>query len=123
MKSTAKGLLVMSIAVVFGTACGSGMGKEVRTDIQGRMAFAQPALGFCYADALKRKYAEGTLQVAFEAEPNTGRFSKVSVKTSEIPDQQLQRCVIQVISKLKLSKPQKTVVAVDSYPIRFSAIR
>ena len=115
-------ILLGAAALLACGACGSGMGKAVRSDIEARMASARPAIEQCYAAGLTRKAAvNGSVQLQFEAEAKTGQFVKVKLAHSNLNDPETEQCLISEVGKLKLEKPQKTVVAVDNYPIRFTA--
>jgi hypothetical protein len=99
---------------------GSGMGKQVRADVAARMQTIQAPVGSCYEAALKRnRKLAGTMTIEFVAAPGTGKFSQARVKQNDLPDPEIERCVLDEVQRLALSKPQKTAVAVE-FPLRFA---
>lgn len=103
------------------TACGgAGLSADVRTDVAARMATAQQPISSCYADALKsNRKLRGMIVLTFAAAPSTGEFTDIVIQHDELGDQNLQRCVVTEVAKLKLQKPQSTRIAVSSYPLHF----
>ena len=110
------------IASVFVVACsGAGMGEGVRKDVTARMQSAQPDLAACYKAALERKRKlRGQMVLAFDAAPKSGVFQNVRVVRDEVGDPALAGCVVERVSTLKLATPQKTGVAIESYPVDFA---
>jgi TonB family protein len=125
-KFTAYPVGLLAVAIATSTlgmvGCGgSGMGKAVRKDIVGQMESAKPALSDCYKQALTRdRKSTGTVVVRFKVAADSGQFQNAEVADSSVSDPELEQCVLTKVSALKLAKPQKTVVGVDSYPIRFT---
>ena len=117
-----RGLLVMICgAMLLGACGGSGVGKGVRDDIQNQMASAETPMGQCYAEALERNdRLVGTITLSFMIQEKSGQFSNVQAASSSVDDQDMEQCVINKVSALKLQTPQKAKVAVDSYPVRFT---
>lgn len=112
---------VSSLLAGAGGCAGSGFGKGVRTDVQGRMASIGGDLAACYSDALTRdRQAQGTVVVSFVARMGTGKFDDVKVVRSDITDPAMQQCVVQKVGALALQTPVKNQVAVE-YPLAFSA--
>ncbi len=105
-------------------ACGgSGTGKAVREGVSAQMLTIQSPIAKCYEEALTRsRQLRGQMILSFRIEPKTGKFQEARVASSELPDPQLERCVLAEVSKLVLPKPQKTVVGIDTYPLRFSPL-
>lgn len=117
-----RALLVTGAAALLLGACGgSGLGKGVRTDIQNQMESAREPMAQCYADALERNAdLVGTMTVSFVVQAKSGQFSNVQTRRSSLEDQEMEQCVINQVSSLKLQTPQKSKVAVDAYPVRFT---
>ena len=119
--SNRNALLSILIGASLAACGGSGIGKSVRTDVTKQMSTIEPTVAGCYKEALVRdRSTQGTIVLAFKIEPNTGKFMKASVVSSDVGDTELESCVVAEVSKLALAKPQKTKVGVDTYPIRFS---
>lgn len=98
----------------------SGMGTEVRTDIQTQMASAKPALDDCYKTALKsNRRLRGMITVDLIAEASTGLFKNVAIRRDELQDPTVRQCIQSEITKLKLATPTSANVQF-SYPFRFS---
>ena len=120
-----RSLLKISIlSLVMGTAAacgGAGTGKGVRTDVTKQMSTIQAPVASCYKEALTRsRKTAGTMVLSFKIEPKTGKFKDAAVASSSLGDPALEKCVVGEVSKLALTKPQSTVVGIDSYPIKFS---
>jgi len=112
--------LIIPLLVVAAACGGAGLGKDVRADISARIQSAQPDFQACYADALKTHHKlKGVLVLAFAAAPSTGQFTDVTVGHNEINEPTMVQCVIAVVTKLKLEKPQSTRLAIPSQPINF----
>jgi hypothetical protein len=113
--------IIAVIAALATGACGkSGMGAGVRTDIAARMQTIQQPVQMCYAVALERnRKLRGVMMLSFRAAPNTGQFDQITVTRDEIGDEQVKKCVLDEVGKLKLATPQKSAVSV-SYPIDFA---
>jgi len=118
MKST---IIATWVALFLVMGCsGSGLGDEVRKDIQTQMDTVRPAITTCYADALKRnRKLQGQMTLAIKTEPDTGKFKEVNVTQNEVQDPALETCVVNQVTALKLQKPTTTAVATD-YPIKFA---
>ena len=116
-----KRTLALSVLVVMAVACGkTGMGKNVRNDIQARMQTVQEPVAACYETALKdNRKLRGRVEISFTAAPDTGRFDKVEITRNDLGDDTLDQCIIDQVSALKLEKPQKTAVTA-SYPFDFA---
>lgn len=113
--------LAAAIALVAGACGGSGVGKGVRMDIQNQMESAREPMAQCYADALKGdEGVTGTMTLSFTIAPKTGQFTNVQARRSNVNNQEMEQCVINSVSNLKLQTPQKAKVAVDTYPVRFT---
>ena len=110
------GLLTLGLLA----ACSrTGTGGAVRTDITARMQTIQQPVQMCYAVALERdRKLKGMMVLSFRAAPKTGQFDQITVTNDEIGDEQVKKCVLDEVGKLKLATPQKTAVTV-SYPIEF----
>lgn len=117
-------LFCASLLTSLTVACGgTGTGKSVRNDVTTQMLTIESPVAKCYEDALKRsRKLSGTMVLSFRVEPKTGKFKDARVANSEVPDQELQDCVVREVLGLVLAKPQKTVVGIDSYPLRFSPL-
>lgn len=113
-------LLVAATAAVLVAACSrTGTGAGVRKDITAQMDSAQPAITECYANVLlTNRKARGMMVMMFRAAPDSGQFDQVSVGRDEPNDPNLRRCVIEIVSRLKLKEPQSASVQI-SYPINF----
>lgn len=119
MHRTAALVLVASLALL-GACARTGTGAGVRADITAQMQSAQSPLQQCYAAALKaNRRIKGTLIVNFVAAADTGKFDNLTISRNEPADNDLARCVMAEVAKLKLQTPQRTSVAV-AYPIRFA---
>lgn len=112
-------LLLGTIAAL--AACSrTGTGAGVRNDITARMQTIQQPVQMCYAVALERnRKLKGMMVLSFRAAPNTGQFDQIAVTRDELGDEQVKKCVVDEVGKLKLATPQKTAVTV-SYPIDFA---
>lgn len=112
---------VLTIATFASVGCGaSGFGKEVRPDIEKQMASAKPMITACYQTALTRnRKLAGQMMIRIKTDAKTGRFHRARIAQTELPDKQLEQCVIETIAGLSLEKPTKTSVEAD-YPINFS---
>lgn len=110
----------ITVALALAGACSrTGTGGAVRTDITARMQTIQSPIQMCYAVALERnRKLRGMMVLSFRAAPNTGQFDQITVTRDEIADEQVKKCVLDEVGKLKLATPQKTAVTV-SYPIDF----
>jgi hypothetical protein len=113
-------LITLLGAVSVGACSKSGMGAGVRTDIAARMQTIQQPVQMCYAVALERnRKLRGVMMLSFRAAPGTGQFDQITVTRDEIGDEQVKKCVLDEVGKLKLATPQKSAVSV-SYPIDFA---
>lgn len=113
--------LVTVVALAAGACSKSGMGAGVRTDIAARMQTIQAPVQMCYAVALERdRKLKGMMILSFRAAPGTGQFDQITVTRDEVGDDQVKKCVVDEVGKLKLEKPQKTAISVASYPIDFA---
>lgn len=112
---------VLVIAFIgLGGCASTGFGKEVRPDIEKQMGSAEPMIKACYASALQRnRKLAGRMVIRLKTDPETGRFHRARIASTELPDKALEQCVIQTVSQLALSKPTKTSVEAD-YPIDFA---
>jgi hypothetical protein len=120
MRNTNK-LFALLFLPMFGCA-GSGLGKEVRQDVTTQMTAAEPNLNTCFQAALARnRKVQGSITLGIVAENGTGKFTKVAVEKSDVGDPELERCVIEQVSALKLAKPTKTNLKLE-YPVRFTAV-
>jgi len=118
-----KGLALLALATAVAGGCaGTGFGQETRADVTARMGSIKEPLGRCYGDALTRnRRLQGSMVLAIVADHGTGKFSQVSVARSDVPDPELERCVIEQVSTLKLEKPTKTKLQVE-YPLELTAV-
>ncbi len=108
------------VAVALAACSRTGMGSGVRDDIGARMQTIQAPVQMCYAVALERdRKLRGMMVVSFRAAPGTGQFDQITVSRDELGDEQVKKCVVDEVSKLKLATPQKSAVTV-SYPIEFA---
>ncbi len=110
-------------ALVGLAACAhNGMGDGVRKDTAARMATTQDPIQTCYATALqKNRKLAGTLLLDIKVEAKTGKFKDVRVVRNDLPDADLEKCVVENVSKLALATPQSSNVSVQ-YPLQFSPI-
>jgi hypothetical protein len=113
--------IVTAAALVLASACaGAGFGTAVRQDVATQMDSAKPMIEACYASALQRdRKLRGRMVIRIKTDPETGRFHRARVASSEIADQALQQCVIETVAGLSLKEPTKTSVEAD-YPIDFA---
>ncbi|MEO8844169.1 MAG: AgmX/PglI C-terminal domain-containing protein [Kofleriaceae bacterium] len=109
----------MSLLLV--AACkAAGMTPEVRTEIQGKVEGAQPAIQACYQRSLTtNRKLTGMMVATFSADATTGRFQDITLRRDEPNDPVLRFCVVSELAKLQLSKPPGDRIVVDSYPIKF----
>ena len=103
-------------------ACGGAtMGPEVRTDIIAQVQAAQPPIQTCYQRALdEHKKVKGIMVLQLAAAPGTGQFVDISVKHDELSDPVIKKCVVDALSKLKLTKPPEARIEIPSLPIHFA---
>lgn len=109
------------LVALLASACSrTGTGSGVRNDITARMQTIQAPVQMCYAVALERnRKLKGVMVLSFRAAPDTGQFDQITVTRDEIADEQVKKCVVDEVAKLKLATPQKTAVTV-SYPLDFA---
>jgi hypothetical protein len=115
------GMVMVALVSALGFGCANtGLGEATRSDVTARMATIAQPVASCYEAALKRdRKLKGTMVVAFDAEMNTGRFTNVKIKSSDLPDPELQTCVREQVSGLALAQATKAKVAIE-YPLSFS---
>lgn len=116
-------VLPIVLCVASLAACkGSGLGGAVRDDVSARMMTTQVPISACYEQALTRnRKLKGRMVLKFVAEPATGQFGNVTIVRNDLPDAELEACVIKNVSILQLATPQKTSAAIE-YPLDFSPI-
>ena len=116
-----KALSILSL--LFAAACGNvGLGDAARRDVTDQMNAVQDPIASCYETALRSdRKLRGRLVVSATAKANTGRFQNVKVVDSELPDEQLNTCIVKHVETLALSKPTTTDLAIR-YPIEFSPL-
>jgi hypothetical protein len=114
--------VVAALSALWLVGCGgSGMGKGVRQDIMNTMDGGRTSFAECYGEALKRnRETAGTVVLRFKVAANSGQFTNAEVIRSNTRDAELEQCVLTKVSALKLSKPQKTVLGVERYPLEFT---
>jgi hypothetical protein len=101
----------------------SGLSEATSQDIIARMETARPTITECYAQALKiDRKLRGMIVLRFEAAASSGQFSNVTVLRDDMGDTPLQTCVIEAVTALRLSKPQKSKLAV-TYPLDFAPVK
>lgn len=111
-----------ALATVFAGCAATGLGQGVRADVRARMATLEQPVARCYEEALKRnRKLRGSMLVAFVAASGTGKFSDVRVVRSDVADPDLERCVVEQVSSLTLTAPQKSQIAVE-YPFEFAYV-
>jgi hypothetical protein len=121
MKTRATG---WGLAALLGAAgcASSGLGDGPRMDVTAQMATIQQPVSTCYGQALMRnRKLRGTLVVAFDTEPGTGKFKNVKIARNELPDPELEACVREQVGALALAKPTKTKIGVE-YPLTFNFV-
>jgi hypothetical protein len=108
--------------VLLAGCASSGLGEGPRKDVTARMATIQQPLATCYESALQRnRKLKGTMVVAFDTAPGTGKFSDIKFTRNDLPDAELEACVKEQIGGLALAQPTKTKIGVE-YPLEFSPI-
>lgn len=114
---------VILAAVLLGGGCASsGLGDGPRQDVTARMATIQQPIATCYEAALQRnRKLRGTMTVAFDTAPGSGKFSNVKITRNELPDAELEACVKEQVGGLALAQPTKTKIGVE-YPLSFSPV-
>ena len=116
------GLAGLALSLACFACGGSGLGKEVRTDVSKRMNTARDPIAACYEQALQRnRKLQGRMVLEFTAAPDTGKFTNVKVVRNDLRDTELTECVVSEVGELALAKPQKTAVSV-TYPLQFSPL-
>ena len=113
-------LLALSIVVGALVGCSrTGTGAGVRADITAQMQSVQSPIQQCYATALQvNRRIRGMMVVNFRATAGTGLFDQVNLGRNEPGDATLSKCVVEQVSHLKLTTPQRTALSI-AYPIRF----
>jgi hypothetical protein len=116
-------LITLLVAAGSLAACKTGGSAEVRADIQQQLASTKPDLDNCYQIALARNrhLNGGFITVEFVAEGGTGQFKNVLIRRDEVQDPAVRMCVIQAVSKLKLTKPVDSNTTIP-FPFRFTAL-
>jgi hypothetical protein len=112
----------LGLALVLALAgCPSaGMTPEVHADIAARLQSAQTPIATCYQKALTtNRKLRGMMIVQLAAAADTGQFSEITLRRDEIQDPVMKFCVIGELAKLKLEKPQKARIVVESIPLKF----
>jgi hypothetical protein len=114
--------MTLVAGVLLAGCASSGLGEGPRNDVTARMATIQQPLATCYESALQRnRKLKGTMVVAFDTAPGTGKFSDIKVTRNDLPDPELEACVKAQIGGLALAQPTKTKIGVE-YPLEFSPI-
>jgi hypothetical protein len=99
----------------------AGMGDAVRQDVTRQMEKTREPIAACYKAALARDCrASGLVVVQFVSAATTGKFEQVSVVRDDLRDKELASCVVEAVGAQKLDTPQKTQVAVSSYPVELT---
>lgn len=112
----------LGLGLALGGAGCASLSQATRDDVTARMASIQAPLSACFEAALTRnRKLGGTVVVGFVADKETGKFIEVAVKRNDLPDPELERCVIDQVASLKLDKPTGNRVGVE-YPIEFAAL-
>jgi hypothetical protein len=108
--------------LALGGCASSGLGDGPRQDVTARMATIQQPLSTCYEAALQRnRKLKGTMIVAFDTAPGSGKFSNVKITRNDLPDPELEACVKEQVGGLALAQPTKTKIGVE-YPLQFDPI-
>jgi hypothetical protein len=105
-----------------GAACSrAGMGDAVRQDVTRQMEKTRDPIAACYKAALERNCrAGGLVVVQFVSAATSGKFEQVSIVRDDVRDAKLASCVVDAVAAQKLDTPQKTQVAVSSYPLELT---
>ena len=112
-------VLIVTLLLLAGACSKTGLGDEVRTDIASQFQSATGPITGCYAEALKsNRRARGMMVLDLAAAPESGAFVDVLVRRDEPADPNLTQCVLDVVAKLRLAKPQNARVTF-TYPINF----
>jgi hypothetical protein len=114
---------VLAGAALFAAGCASsGLGEGPRKDVTERMATIQQPVASCYAAALQRnRKLKGTMMLAFDTAPGTGKFTAIKVTRNDLPDPELEACVKEQVGGLALAQPTKTKIGVE-YPLEFTPV-
>lgn len=116
-------ILASTMASVLAVAgCASGGSAEVRADIIAQMATTRTPLDACYENALARnRKLKGMVTIELIAEASTGQFKNVIIRRDEVQDPAVRMCIINAVSKLKLSTPTSSNTQIP-YAFRFSPL-
>jgi hypothetical protein len=117
-------MLALALALVLTDlgCASSGLGEGPRTDVTARMATIGQPVATCYEQALTRnRKLHGTMVVAFDTEPGSGKFKDVKIARNDLPDPELEACVKEQVAGLALAQPTKTKIGVE-YPLNFTSI-
>lgn len=102
------------LIVLLAGCASSNPTASARKDMDARVTAARPSIDACYQEALKvDPNLKGTMVVAFTAQAGSGQFIDVVIKSDEIGDPNLQSCVIEKVSALRLARPTKTAVQLE----------
>jgi hypothetical protein len=112
--------LLLGLAGAGGCASLSPM---FRADLTNVLAGARGQLSACYAEALVRNpKLAGQVTLKFTVQPNTGRFTGVTVAQSQIKDRDFEKCVATVVGEQHVAAPPMIVEIVD-FPVSFTPTR
>src|SRR3954469_2149645 len=113
-KTANKTMVFCAAFLGLGGCASSGLGEGPRQDVTARMATIQQPLATCYEAALQRnRKLKGTMMVAFDTAPGTGKFTDIKVTRNELPDPELEACVKEQVGSLALAQPTKTKIGVE----------
>ena len=111
------------VAVLLAAGCGGAQMKEsVRRNIDEVMRARQPEITDCYRAALQRDAkTTGTVVIGFGLGANQLELGTPTVVSSNIADEELKRCVVQVTGGLRISQPSPRPLDV-SYPLELTPL-
>jgi hypothetical protein len=114
--------VLVGTALLAAGCASSGLGDGPRKDVTERMATIQQPVATCYEAALKRnRKLKGTMMLAFDTAPGSGKFTNIQVTRDDLQDPELSACVKEQVASLALAQPTKTKIGVE-YPLEFTPL-
>jgi hypothetical protein len=111
--------MIFLSAVLIAGCASSGLSANVKKDLQAKLAIAEKPIASCYEKALKNNPAlKGKVLVKFKLAEDSKVLSGVEIASSDLKDQDVEKCIVLETSDLRLGEPADAPASV-SYPLEF----
>jgi hypothetical protein len=99
-------IALCAVLASLAAGCGAKLNENTEKQLKSALEAQREAFKACYEQALERdRNTQGPMSLVLDINKDPGAVTKAKVAITTIPDEEMKKCVVKVVDKIKLPEP------------------